>query len=346
MPPFDDDDSFIKRTGRKTLKLTSALFGVAAITALATAGPASAQQEIIFGISATPNSLQGQSAHEFARIANEKLGDAAVVKVFDSSQLGKDKDMLQKIKIGTMHITLPSSVMPEIAPEYAIFDLPFLVADREHLARIDDTFFQDVLVPAAEAQGYRPLAVWENGFRQITNNVRPINTPADLEGLKIRTPNSSWRVAMFGEYGANPTPMSFSEVFVSLQTGVIDGQENPLTNIAGAKLQEVQKYLSMSGHVYSPAYPTVGVAAFEKLDPAVQQILAETAQEIALWAREQGAAQDGALLEELKASGMEVNIADRQAFVDASAPLYEKFASEVEDGQAMIDQVLSLAEGS
>ena len=321
-------------------------FAIAAMAVGLASAPALAQEEIIFGISATPNSLQGQTAHEFARRANEKLGDQAEVKVFDSSQLGKDKDMLQKLKIGTMHMTLPSSIMPEIAPEYAIFDLPFLVADRDHLARIDETFFKDVLVPAAEAEGYRPLAVWENGFRHITNNVRPIDTPADLEGLKIRTPNSSWRVAMFSEYGANPTPMSFSEVFVSLQTGVIDGQENPLTNIAGAKLQEVQKYLSLSNHVYSPAYPTVGVAVFEKLDPEVQQILIETAQEMALWAREQGAAAEGTLLEELKSGGMEVNTADRAAFVAASVPLYEKFASEVEGGQKMIDDVLSLAGSS
>ncbi|MDW4499984.1 TRAP transporter substrate-binding protein [Sulfitobacter sp. D35] len=326
------------------MNVTRNLF-TAALVAAGLAAPALAQQEIIFGISATPSSLQGQSAQEFARRANEKLGDLGEVKVFDSSQLGKDKDMLQKIKIGTMHITLPSSIMPEIAPEYAIFDLPFLVADRDHLGKIDDTFFKDVLVPAAEQQGYRPLAVWENGFRHITNNVRPVNTPADLDGLKIRTPNSSWRVAMFGEYGANPTPMSFSEVFVALQTGVIDGQENPLTNIAGAKLQEVQKYLSLSNHVYSPAYPTVGVSVFEKLDPEIQTILAETAQEVALWARDQGASAEGTLLDELKGAGMEVNTADRQAFVDASAPLYEKFASEVEGGQDMIDSVMSLAGG-
>lgn len=325
------------------MELKSAIFGAAALAVMA--GTASAQEEIIFGISAATGSLQEQSASEFARRANEKLGDTAVVKVFDSSQLGKDKDMLQKIKLGTMHLTLPSSIMPEIAPEYAIFDLPFLVADRDHLARIDETFFKDVLVPAAEAQGYRPLAVWENGFRQITNNERPINTPADLEGLKIRTPNSSWRVAMFDEYGANPTPMAFSEVFVALQTGVIDGQENPLTNIVGGKLDEVQEYLSMSGHVYSPAYPTVGVTAFEKLDPEIQDVLTETAQEVALWAREQGESQDGALLEELKAGGMKVNTADRAAFVEASKPLYEKFATEVEGGQEMIDQVLSLADG-
>ena len=314
--------------------------------AVAWGGAAAAQEEIVFGISATPNSLQGQTAAEFARRANEALGDMAQVTVFDSSQLGSDKDMMTKLKLGTIHITLPSSVMPEVAPEYALFDLPFLVADREHLARIEETIFRDVLVPAAEAEGYRPLAVWENGFRHITNNARPIVTPADLEGLKIRTPNSSWRVAMFSEYGANPTPMSFSEVFVGLQTGVIDGQENPLTNIAGAKLEEVQEYLSLSGHVYSPAYPTVGVAAFEKLDPEVQRILTETAREVALWAREQGAAQDGELLETLTASGMQVNETDREAFVAASAPIYEKFASEVEGGQEMIDQALSLASGS
>lgn len=326
------------------MKLGHAIFGAAALALVG--GTATAQEEIIFGISAATNSLQEQTASEFARRANEKLGNTAVVKVFDSSQLGKDKDMLQKIKLGTMHLTLPSSIMPEIAPEFAIFDLPFLVANRDHLARIDETLFKDVLVPAAEAQGYRPLAVWENGFRQITNNERPIATPADLDGLKIRTPNSSWRVAMFKEYGANPTPMAFSEVFVALQTGVIDGQENPLTNIVGGKLDEVQEYLSMSGHIYSPAYPTVGVAAFEKLDPEIQQVLTETAQEVALWARDQGASQDGELLERLKAGGMQVNETDRAAFVEASAPLYEKFASEVENGQAMIDQVLSLADGS
>jgi tripartite ATP-independent transporter DctP family solute receptor len=317
-----------------------------AAATLAWGGAAVAQVDITFGISATPGSLQGQSAQEFARRANERLGDMGTVTVFDSSQLGSDRDMLSKLRLGTIDITLPSSIMPEVAPEYAIFDLPFLVADRDHLARIEETLFRDVLVPAAEAEGYRPLAVWENGFRQITNNERPITTPADLDGLKIRTPNSSWRVAMFDEYGANPTPMSFSEVFVGLQTGVIDGQENPLTNIAGAKLDEVQEYLSLSGHIYSPAYPTVGVASFERLDPEIQTILTETAQEVALWAREQGAEQDDELLETLTENGMQVNEADREAFVAASAPLYEKFAAEVEGGQAMIDQALSLAGGS
>ncbi|WP_353474093.1 TRAP transporter substrate-binding protein [Salipiger sp. H15] len=321
-----------------------ALIGAVAVTLQA--APALAQTEIIFGLSAADGSLQDQTAEEFARRANEKLGDKAVVKVFDSSQLGKDKDMLQKIKLGTMHITLPSSTMPEIAPEYALFDLPFLVADRAHLARIDEALFESVLKPAAEAKGYKPLAIWENGFRQITNSKHPVTTPADLDGLKIRTPNSSWRVAMFQQYGANPTPMPFSELFVALQTGVVDGQENPMTNIYGGKLNEVQKYLSLSNHVYSPAYPTVGVKAFEKLDPEVQKIIEETAQEVALWAREQGEAEDADLVGKLEAGGLEVNKTDRDAFVEASKPIYEKFAAEVPGGQEMIDKALSLADGS
>ena len=305
--------------------------------------PAVAADEVIFGISAKPGSLQQLTAAEFTKRANEKLAGKAEVKLFDSSQLGKDKEMMQKLKLGSIHITLPSSIMSSIAGEFGVFDMPFLIADREQVKRIQDEMLPAKLAPAAEAQGYEVLAMWENGVRHITNNERPINTPADLEGLKIRTPKSTWRVKMFDAWGANPTPMSFSEVFVGLQTGVIDGQENPYTNIAGAKLNEVQRYLSVTGHVYSPAYPTVGKAAFAKLDPEVQQILRETAVEMADWAREKGAADDDAIKAKLEAAGMQVNVADREAFVEASKPIYEQFAAEVEGGQALIDKALSFA---
>ncbi|MFN3615630.1 MAG: TRAP transporter substrate-binding protein [Rubrimonas sp.] len=327
-----------------TIRPLGAALALAA--ALGLAAPAAAKQEIIFGISAATGSLQQQTAAEFARRANERLGDLAEVKLYADSQLGRDQDMMQKIRLGTMHITLPSSTMPEVAAEYALFDLPFLIADRSALDRFDAEIFDAVLVPAAEAKGYRPLAMWENGFRHITNNVRPIVRPEDLAGLKIRTPGSSWRVAMFSEYGANPTPMAFSELFVGLQTGVVDGQENPLTNVTGARLNEVQRYLSMTGHVYTPAYPTVGVQAFSRLDPEIQRIIAETAREMAAWARETGAADDERLRDELAAAGMQVNEADNAAFVAASAPLYDKFAAEVPGGPELIVRVRALGGGS
>jgi len=304
---------------------------------------AGAQQEIIFGISAKPGSLQQLTAAEFTRRANERLAGKAEVKLFDSAQIGKDKELMQKLKLGTVHIALPSSIMSSVADEFGLFDMPFLVQDRAHLGRIEEALFWSDIAPAAEAKGYEVLAVWENGVRHITNNARPIMTPADLDGVKLRTPKSKWRVTMFKSWGANPTPMAFSEVFVALQTGVIDGQENPYTNIWSAKFAEVQKYLSVTGHVYSPAYPTAGKAAFEKLPADVREVLRSTAREMAEWARVEGAAADDDLKSKLAGAGMEVNVADRAAFVEASRPIYEQFVSEVPVGKALIDRALSLS---
>ncbi len=318
--------------------------GLAVAAAITIAGqPAIAQTEIVFGIGAKPGSTQQVTAAEFTKRANEKLGDKAKVVLYDSSQLGKDKELMQKLKIGSVHLSLPSSIMSSILGEYGVFDMPFIIKDREHVNKVENEIFWPTLVPLMESKGYKVLGLWENGVRHITNNVKPINTPADLAGIKLRTPKSTWRVKMFTEWGANPTPMSFSEVFVALQTNVIDGQENPLTNIYSAKFQEVQKYLSMTGHVYSPAYITAGLDAFNKLPADVQKILADTAKEVQAFAREAGAASDADLKGKLEAAGMTVNIADRAAFVEASKPVYELFASEVPSGKALIDQVLALS---
>lgn len=325
---------------RRTKRIVSTLLAGALVLAGVEAG---AQQEIIFGISAKPGSLQQLTAAEFTRRANERLAGKAEIKLFDSAQIGKDKELMQKLKLGTVHLALPSSIMSSVADEFGLFDMPFLVQDREHLGRIEEALFWSDIAPTAEARGYKVLAVWENGIRHITNNARPIMTPADLDGVKLRTPKSKWRVIMFNTWGANPTPMAFSEVFVALQTGVIDGQENPYTNIWSAKFAEVQRYLSVTGHVYSPAYPTAGKAAFEKLPADVQEVLASTAREMAGWARAEGAAADDDLKNKLAGAGMAVNVADRAAFVEASGPIYEQFASEVPTGKALIDRALALS---
>lgn len=304
--------------------------------------PAASALEIVFAISAKPGSMQYLTAEEFTRRANEQLGDKAKVVFYGSAQLGKDKDLMQKLKLGTVHLAMPSSIMSSIAPEAGLFDMPFLVKDRAHLNRIEHKVFWPMIAPAIEAKGYKVIGFWENGIRHITNNVRPINTPEDLKGVKIRTPKSTWRVKMFTVWGANPTPMSFSEVFVALQTGVIDGQENPFTNIAAAKLNEVQKYLSITGHVYTPSYLTAGAKAWAKLPADVRAILEKTAVDVQGWMYATGTMEDKALLEKLSAD-MTVNVADRAAFVEASKPIYEAFAKEVPTGKKMIDMALQLA---
>lgn len=297
--------------------------------------------ELKFGHVGAPGSLFLACADEFAKRANAKLGDKAKVVTFGSSQLGKDRELLKKLKLGTISFALPSTVMSSVVDEFGVFEMPYLVLDRGHMRKIRDEVFWPMIAPKVEAEGYQVIAVWENGFRNITNNVRPINVPKDLQDIKLRTPKGEWRVKMFKAYGANPTPMSLSEVFVALQTGVIDGQENPFTQIYSQNFHEVQKYLSLSGHVYTPAYLLTGKKTWEKLPADVQEILKTTAVDMQEWVYATAEKMEVDLLNKMKDS-VEINEVDKQAFVDASGPIYKEFGTKVSGGKKLIDEVQSL----
>lgn len=326
------------------MSLMKAFLVAACATAFSIAS-ANAQTEIKFGHVGAPGSLFAQSAELFAQKANAKLGSKAKIVVYGSSQLGSDSELLKKLKLGTVDLALPSTVMTSVAAEFGVFEMPYLVQDRGHAARIADAVTRPILGPIAEKAGYRILGVWENGYREITNNKKPIVKPEDLQGIKLRVPGGVWRVKMFKAYGANPSPMELKEVFVALQTGVMDGQENPLTQIYSQKFQEVQKYLSMTGHVYTPAYLTAG-ASWSRLPADVQKIVADTAKEIEPDILKLAAKLDGELIDKMKKSGIQVNQADKAAFVAASKGVYEEFAKEVPTGKQLIDKSLSLAKGS
>ena len=319
---------------------------VALAVALGAAGAARAQVEIKFGHVGEPGSLFALSSEEFAKRANAKLGAKGKVVVFGSSQLGGDKELIQKLKLGTVDMALPSTVMSSEVDVFGMFEMPYLVKDRKHMGRIEKDVFWPSLEPAAEQKGLKVLAVWENGFRHITNSKHPINVPEDLKGIKLRVPEGKWRVKMFQAYGANPSPMKFSEVFVALQTGVMDGQENPFTQIYSAKFQEVQKYLSLTGHVYTPAYVTVGMRKYQSLPEDVRKILEDTAKETQAFVYEAAARDDKALLDKLKAAGMQVNEPNKDAFIKASKPIYDEFSKEVPAAKALIDKALALGASS
>lgn len=301
-----------------------------------------AQTEIKLGHVGEPGSLFDQTSQEFAKRANEKLGDKAKVVVYGSSQLGGDDEMLKKLKLGTIDLALPSTVMTTVAPEFGVFEMPYLIKDREHAARVREEVIKPSLYPIAAKQGYKIISVWENGIRHITNSKHPIVKPEDLKGIKLRTPKGVWRVKMFQAYGATPSPMALSEVFVALQTGVMDGQENPFAQIYPSRFQEVQKYLSLTGHVYTPAYLTAG-ASWNRFPEDVRSALEEAATEMEPVALEIAARLDDELLGKLKEAGMEVNEADKPAFIEASKPIYEEFAKEVPGGQELVDKALSLS---
>jgi tripartite ATP-independent transporter DctP family solute receptor len=312
---------------------------LAALLALAACeGGPQGPRELKFGHVGEPGSLFALSADEFARRANERLPEGWEVVTYGSSQLGGDELLLQKIKLGTVDFALPSTIMSSQIDEFGLFEMPYLVRDRAHMRAIEEAVVWPELAPLAEDGGYRILAVWENGFRHVTNSRRPVETPADLQGVKLRTPSGVWRLKLFQALGANPTPMALSEVFIGLQTGVIDGQENPLAQIWGSKLYEVQDYLSLTGHVYTPAFVVVSPARWDGLPEDVRAILEEEARAAQAFVHETAARLDEELLERIRAEGVQVNAPEREAFLRASRSMYEEYATAVEGGASLLER--------
>ena len=312
-------------------------------TGCGSGSPSEAVRELSFGHVGAPGSLFALTAEEFARRVNERLMGEAEVVVYGSSQLGGDDVLLQKLKLGTVDMALPSSIMSSRIAEFGLFEMPYLVRNREHMSRIEEGIVWPTLAPLAEAEGYRILAVWENGYRHVTNNVRPVRVPGDLDGIKLRTPRGTWRVKLFQQFGANPVPMAFSDVLLALRTGVVDGQENPLAQIRAAKLDEVQNFLSLTEHVYTPAYLTVSSQHWEELPENVRAVVEEEARGLREFVYDTAKRLDRELLVELGETDISVNWPNKSAFQGVSQMVYDQFASDVDTGRELIDQALMLA---
>ncbi len=322
----------------------SIVLAAAAVGTSCQSGDTSEVLELKFAHVGAPGSLFALSAEEFARRVDEALDGRVRILVFGSSQLGGDAILLQKLKLGTLNFALPSTIMSSTIDEFGLFEMPYLVSDRAHMRRIEREIVWPRLAPLAEEGGYKIIAVWENGFRHVTNNTRPIVVPSDLRGVKLRTPRGVWRVKMFKAYGANPTPMPLAEVFVALQTGVMDGQENPLSQIHSSKLQEVQEYLSLTGHVYTPAFVAVGLNAWNKLPLDVRLSLEEIARETQEFVTATAERFDAELLDSLHAAGIQINDIDRSSFIEASRGIYDEFASTVPGAADLVEAAIALQE--
>ncbi len=289
-----------------------------------------------------PGSLFAITTDEYAKRANAALTGKVEIKVFHSSQLGSDEQMMRGIKVGAPEMVAPSTVMSTVDAKFGVFEMPYLIVNRAHMKKVSENKqIQEQLFSGLPAKGIRVLGVWENGFRHITNNVRPIVKPDDLKGIKLRVPGGVWRVKMFKEYGANPSPMPLAEVYSALQSGVMDAQENPFSQIASAKFQEVQKFLSLSGHVYTPAYLVVAEESWTKLPKDTQNTLSKIAWEMGDVARSEGERLDKELMSKL-APPMKANEVDKDAFIKGSTTIYEEFGKEVPGGTDLIKVIQSL----
>ncbi len=300
---------------------------------------ASAQTALRINISLAQNSHYGVAIDTFAREVERRTDGRYKVQTFYSSALGAERESVEGVQLGTLDLTLTSTgPLPNFVPDVAILDIPFLFRDYAHARAVLDGPIGQELLTKFPAKGMVGLAWAENGFRHMTNSKRPVNGPEDLRGLKMRTMENPIHIEAYRQFGILPTPMAFTEVFTALQQGTVDGQENPLSVITAAKLDQVQKYLSLTGHVYSPAVFLMNRAQWDKLSQADKQAFLDAAKEAVKANRARVDDDERKAVADLRAKGMTVDEnVDKAKFQAALAPVYTDFAKRF--GQENIDRI-------
>ena len=279
-----------------------------------------------------------QGVHKFAELVEEKSGGRMHIDVFANAQLASDRDCIEGMQMNTIQSgIMVSSALAGFTDELLVFDLPFLFDSSAQGQALCDSDVGQQILGTLEDIGIKGLGWMEYGMRNITNSVRPIETPEDLQGIKIRTMENPIHMAAFQVMGADPTPMAFGELFTALQQGTIDAQENPLSVITSSRFNEVQDYLSMTEHVYSAAPLMVGKAAYDALPDDLKAIVDEAGTEACQWEREYLAEVEVQWLDELEAAGTQINYPDKAPFVEAMSSVYDEF---VGDGDDMVSPEL------
>ncbi|MBK4217511.1 TRAP transporter substrate-binding protein [Paracoccus caeni] len=312
----------------------------AALISAAFAVPAAAQ-EIKIGYALAEDSHYGAGAKAFEESLKESLGDQFTFRHFPSSGLGGEREVIEGVQLGTVEMTIVSSgTLSNFVPEAGVFDVPFLMRNLDHARAVLDGEIGQEMLAKFDDVGMHALAWGEQGFRHITNNRGPIETPADTEGLKIRTMENPVHLEAFNALGAAPTPMAWPEVIGALEQGAIDGQENPLSVIVSAKLNEVQKYLTLDGHVYSPAIILISPQFWGNLDDSQKAAFDEAAKASVAAMRGYVDEVEASGVATLRDAGMEVNeLTDEQkaVFRDALAEPYKSY--EAQFGKELMDRI-------
>ena len=309
-------------------KLIALLLAVVMVFALAACGGSSKSDAITINIghSDTTQNLIHISLEHFAKAVNERTNGKVTVVIHAAEELGSNKEMIEMVKMGNLDaMMLPSGQQADFCPKFKALSLPFLFADYDHVYRVLDGELGEELLDGLEENNLIQLAYWENGLRQFTNNKRPIEKPEDLQGLKFRTPEDQLTMAIFSAYGASAAPFAFSELYLALQQGTFDGQENPVSNIYANNFQDVQKYLTMVNYQYQPKDMIFSLQVWNKLPADVQQVLLDCAKEFGAEHRKAIRDNEATYLAELEAAGMEVGYPDTQPFIEQAQSVYQDF---------------------
>lgn len=296
--------------------------------------PAGAQaEEIILGHGAAPTNPRHLAAKMFATQLTACTKGEITVNIADSGTMGDDVELLTSTASGVIQITANSQgATGQIVPELNAVGLPFLFADAPTAWRALDGQVGAMIDEKAQAAGLKVLAFWDNGIRHVSHMSKSITTPADLAGMKIRTPPDDMTIAIFSAMGANPAPLAFAELPTALQSGVFEGQENPLTNIYSSKIHEITKFVSLTGHKYESAPLLASMAWWSSLTPENQACVDQAAKASMWYQRGMSWEASQSLVETLTNEDVTVTeIADRQAFIDATAKVYDDYSAQFPD---------------
>jgi tripartite ATP-independent transporter DctP family solute receptor len=301
-----------------------------ALAAMTAAGGAAAQTVLKIGYATTLASHYGVGSTMFCDEIEKGTQGRYKCQQFPSSALGGEREMIEAVQLGTQDLVNTSTgPLGNFVPEVKIVDIPFLFRDYDHARKVmDGPIGQDIL-KAMQAKGLIGLAWTENGFRHMTNSKRAIVKPEDTAGLKMRTMENKVHMDGYKAFGIQPTPMAFPEVFGALQQGTVDGQENPIPVILASKFSQVQKHLSLTGHVYSPALYLTSPRVMNKLSDADKKAFYEAAKKATVAQRKKVNEDEANGIAQLEKEGMSVvRKVDGQAFRDALRPVFASYAKE------------------
>ncbi|NLA90546.1 MAG: DctP family TRAP transporter solute-binding subunit [Synergistaceae bacterium] len=282
-------------------------------------------------------------AEKFKEIVEKESGGEIEIALFPNNQLGTgERDLLEGLQLGTVDIYIGSTgPMGGFERKFMLFDFPFLFKDKDHAYSVLDGEIGQYVMGLLDKIGITGLSWYENGFRHFTNSRRAVNVPEDAKGLKLRTMENKIHMALWRVMDADPTPMAFGELFTALQQGTVDGQENPIPIIYTHKLNEVQKHLALTGHVFSPAMLAASKAKFDALSEDHKEVFKKAAHESALFQRAQITRMEDEQVAQLKELGMEVTEPDVSLFREATKSVYDQYRGELGEDAKLLEQILS-----
>lgn len=321
----------------RKFSISKALIALTAVSAFAVA-PAMAETSLKLAYALSLDSHYGAGAKALEKALDEKTSGEYKIEHFPNSALGGEREVIEGLQLGTIDMAIVSTgATLNFVPSTGVFDIPFLFRDLEHARNVLDGEIGQNLLDEFPKRGIVALAWGEQGFRQFTNNERPVVTPEDAKGLKIRTMENPIHIAAFRELGVLATPMAWPEVATALQQGTIDGQENPMSVIVSAKLSQLQKYLSLTSHVYGPALVLMSPSVYDGLSDDVKDIFKQASKESAIAMREYVDNVEQSGIEQVKKEGMEVNEVDHAAFLEAVQPVYPQYYKQF--GQELVESI-------